>query len=53
MQILKIRDASSGIWVFGKGMDVIYLVVLLYLLRPIAFLLVGILAAAMASHKAG
>jgi hypothetical protein len=52
-QIIAIRDASSGMWAFGEGMEAMYFVVLLYLLRPIVFRMVAHLAAAMASPKAG
>jgi hypothetical protein len=52
-QINAVRDASSGMWAFGEGMEVMYLAVLLYLLRPIAFRIVAHVAARMASPKAG
>jgi hypothetical protein len=51
-QIIAIRDASSGMWAFGEGMEVMYLAVLLYLLRPIVFRIVARVAATMASPKA-
>lgn len=51
-QIMSIRDASSGMWAFGEGLEVMYLVVLLYLLRPIVFRIVAHLAARMASRRA-
>jgi hypothetical protein len=50
-QIIDIQNASSGMWAFGEGMEVMYFVVLLYLLRPIVFRIVGHLAATMASPK--
>ncbi len=40
-QIMSVRDASSGMWAFGEGMEVMYLAVLLYLLRPIVFRMVA------------
>jgi len=52
-QIIAIQDASSGMWAFGEGMEVMYFVVLLYLLRPIVFRMVAHVAAAMTSPKAG
>jgi len=36
-QIIAIQDASSGMWAFGEGLEVIFFVILLYLLRPILF----------------
>jgi hypothetical protein len=39
-------------WAFGEGIEVMYLVVLLYLLRPVVFGIVGDVAAAMASPRA-
>ena len=40
-EIMKVRDASSGMWAFGEGMEVMYLAVLLYLLRPFVFRVVA------------
>ena len=40
-QILAIQDASSGMWAFGEGLEVMFFVILLYLLRPILFNLVA------------
>lgn len=51
-QIMSIRDASSGMWAFGEGLEVMYLVVLLYLLRPVVFSFLGQVAAAMTARKA-
>jgi hypothetical protein len=51
-QINAVRDASAGMWAFGEGMEVMYLAVLLYLLRPFAFRIVARVAANMASPKA-
>jgi len=44
-QIMDQQNASSGMWAFGEGLEVMYLVVLFYLLWPIAFNLVARLAA--------
>ena len=51
-QITAIRDASSGMWAFGEGMEVMYLAVLFYLLRPVVFRIVARVAATKASPKA-
>ena len=52
-QIMDRQNASSGMWAFAEGNEVMFLVVLLYLLRPIVFNIVGRVAASMASPKAG
>jgi hypothetical protein len=39
--IIAEQDASSGMWAFSEGMQTMYLVVLLYLIWPILFNLVG------------
>lgn len=36
-QIIDIQNASSGMWAFGEGLEVMYFAVLLYLLRPIVY----------------
>ena len=51
-QIMDQQNASSAMWAFAEGNEVMYLVVLLYLLWPLVFNLVGRLAATMASPKA-
>jgi hypothetical protein len=51
-QIIDTQNASSGMWAFGEGMEVMYLVVLLYLIWPIVFNVVGRGAAMMAAPKA-
>jgi hypothetical protein len=51
-QIMNIRDASGGMWAFAEGNEVIYFVILLYLLRPMVFCIVGHVAATMASPRA-
>ena len=50
-QIINVQNASSGMWAFGEGLEVMYLVVFLYLLWPSAFNIVGHFAAIMASPK--
>ena len=50
-QIIDIQNASSGMWAFGEGLEVMYFVVLLYLLRPILYSLVSRVVATMASPK--
>ena len=40
-QIIAIQDASSGMWAFGEGLEVMFFVIVLYLLRPILFNLVA------------
>lgn len=44
-QIIAIQDASSGMWAFAEGLEIIFFVIVLYLLRPIAFNLVARVAA--------
>ena len=51
-QIIDLQNASSGMWAFGEGMEVMYMVVLLYLIWPIVFNIVARVAAMMASPKA-
>ena len=51
--ILDRQNASSGMWAFAEGMEVMFIVVLLYLIRPILFNVVGRVAATMATPKAG
>jgi hypothetical protein len=36
-QIINLQNASGGMWAFSEGMEVMYLVVLFYLLRPVLF----------------
>ena len=43
-QIIDIRNASSGMWAFSEGLEVLYLVVFLYLLWPIGFNSIGCLS---------
>jgi len=51
-QIIDQQNASSGMWAFAEGNEVMYLVVLFYLLWPIVFNIAGRVATAMASPKA-
>jgi hypothetical protein len=51
-QIIDQRNASSGMWAFAEGNEVMYMVVLLYLIWPILFNLVARVAASKASPKA-
>jgi hypothetical protein len=51
-QIIDRQNASGGMWAFAEGNEVMYLVVLLYVLWPIVFNIVGRVAATMASPKA-
>lgn len=44
-QIIDQQNASSGMWAFAEGNEVIYLVILFYLLWPIAFNIVSRVAA--------
>ncbi len=40
-EIIRQQEASSGMWAFGEGMEMLYLLVLLYLLWPICFNTIG------------
>jgi hypothetical protein len=44
-QIIVIQDASSGMWAFSEGLEVMFFVIVLYLLRPVLFNFVSRLAA--------
>ena len=50
-QIINQQNASSGMWAFSEGLEVLYLVVLFYLLWPICFNAVGHLPKLWASYK--
>jgi len=50
-QVIDLQNASGGMWAFAEGMEVLFFVVLLYLLRPVVFNLVVRWAATMASPK--
>ncbi len=51
-QIIDRQNASSGMWAFAEGNEEMYLVILLYLLWPIVFNIVGRVAATTASPRA-
>ena len=51
-QIIDLQNASSGMWAFAEGNEIIYMVVLFYLLWPIVFNLVGRLAITRALPRA-
>jgi len=51
-QIIGLQNASSGMWAFTEGMELMFLVVLLYLLRPMVFRIGHRVAEMMASPKA-
>jgi hypothetical protein len=40
-QVIDIHNASGGMWAFSEGLEIMFFVVLLYLLRPILFNLVA------------
>jgi hypothetical protein len=44
-QIIATQNASSGMWAFGEGLEVMFFVIVLYLLRPILFNLIARVAA--------
>ncbi|MGB6194010.1 MAG: hypothetical protein WBF42_16185 [Terracidiphilus sp.] len=48
-QIINLQNASSGMWAFAEGNEVMFLAVLLYLLWPLVFRLIGDTAARNAS----
>jgi len=50
-QIMSLQNASAGMWAFAEGNEVMFLVALLYLLRPLVFSLMSQMAATMASPK--
>jgi hypothetical protein len=51
-EIIDRQNASSGMWAFAEGNEVIYMVVLLYLLWPLAFNVGARVVATVASPKA-
>lgn len=51
-QIVDIQNASGGMWAFAEGNEVMFLVVLFYLLRPIVFAVVSHLATRIAASRA-
>jgi hypothetical protein len=50
-QIIDLQNASSGMWAFAEGNEVMYMVVLLYLIWPIVFNIVGRMTLIMAAPK--
>jgi hypothetical protein len=50
-QIIDLQNASSGMWAFSEGLEVLFLVILVYLLWPICFNLVGHLPSAFRYKK--
>ena len=51
-QIMDQQNASSGMWAFAEGNEVMYLVILLYLLWPMVFSIVGRVVATKALPEA-
>lgn len=51
-QIIDIQDASGGMWAFAEGNEVMFLVILFYLLRPIVFAIVRHVAGMIAASRA-
>lgn len=51
-QIIDLQNASSGMWAFAEGNEVMYFVVLLYLTWPIVFNTLGRVGATLASSRA-
>lgn len=51
-QIVDLQNASSGMWAFSEGMEVMYMVVLPYLIWPIVFNIVGGVVTTLAPSKA-
>lgn len=51
-QVIDLHNASGGMWAFAEGLEVMFLVVLLYLLRPAVFNIVSRLVTTIASPKA-
>ncbi|MGA8089940.1 MAG: hypothetical protein WCA10_21900 [Terracidiphilus sp.] len=50
-QIIDLQNASSGMWAFAEGNEVMFLVAVLYLLRPMIFSFVSGVGARMASRE--
>jgi len=49
-QIISVQNASSGMWAFAEGNEVMFLVAVFYLLRPLVFSWVSGTTATMASR---
>lgn len=52
-QIIATQNASSGMWAFSEGLEVMFFVLVLYLLRPMIFNVVGRVAAPKPSPEPG
>lgn len=52
-QVMQAQNASGGMWAFSEGLEVMFLVVLFYVLRPLVFDVVGYVVAMRTSAKAG
>lgn len=50
-QVVDLHNASGGMWAFAEGLEVMFFVVLLYLLRPVVFNIVSRVVATAASPK--
>ncbi len=50
--IIELQNASSGMWAFGEGLEVMFLLAVLYVLRPIGFNVAKSLAATVAARRA-
>jgi len=50
-QIIATQNASSGMWAFGEWIETMYMVVLLYMISPVVFNMVGRVAASVAPRK--
>jgi hypothetical protein len=50
-QVIDRHNVSGGMWAFAEGMEVMFFVVLLYLLRPVIFNVVSRVVTTMASPK--
>jgi hypothetical protein len=44
VRVMSVQNASAGMWAFAEGNEVMFLVAVLYLLRPIAFSIVSQMA---------
>ena len=40
-KVIDVHNASGGMWAFSEGLEVMFFVALLYLLRPVVFNLAG------------
>jgi len=51
-QVVDMQNASSGMWAFGEGLEVMYMVALFYLLRPTVFNIASRATESLALRKA-